>query len=177
MKFQMQAAPLRIFHALLQACHPVSRMGYAQWRHAVFGLLLPGRVFTSFVYVRLLAGGRPAATYLFCFAKKGMPKKATAKSPPLRVPACASQKMGNEANSLRLQGAYPLASGYRYAGVVHAPRNPCCTSNSFISNPFSAQHKRQRHMRKANVNTSVVQPPFHCIGNIKALRTTAICCF
>jgi hypothetical protein len=41
---------------------------------AVF--LLYGLVFTSVIVVRLLAGGRPAASHLFCFAKKGMPKKA-----------------------------------------------------------------------------------------------------
>jgi hypothetical protein len=41
-----------------------------------FCLLLPSLVFTSVVVVRLLAGGRPATTYLFCFAKKGNPKKA-----------------------------------------------------------------------------------------------------
>jgi hypothetical protein len=42
-----------------------------------FALLWLGLVSTSVVAVRLLAGGRPATTYLFCFAKKGMPKKAT----------------------------------------------------------------------------------------------------
>jgi hypothetical protein len=52
-------------------------MEYARWRHAVFGLLLPGRVCTSVVTVRLLAGGRPAATPFSCFAKKRKQKKAT----------------------------------------------------------------------------------------------------
>jgi hypothetical protein len=30
---------------------------------------------------------------------------------------------------------------------------------SFIPYPFSAMHKRQRHMRKAKINTSVVRLP------------------
>jgi hypothetical protein len=29
------------------------------------------------IFLRLLAGGSPAASHLFCFAKKGNPKKAT----------------------------------------------------------------------------------------------------
>ncbi|WP_422944650.1 hypothetical protein [Undibacterium sp. Ren11W] len=94
--------------------------------------LLSGLVFTSVVVVRLLAGGRPATTYLFCFAKKGMPKKATQSRCPCGIPNCASRKMGNEANSLR--------------------------SDSFTSNPFSAPHNWQRHMRirvKSRVKTNV----------------------
>jgi hypothetical protein len=58
-------------------------------------------------------------------------KRRRRKVAALRVPACASQKMGKVRNSLR--------------------------SNTNLSNPFSAPHKRQRHMRKANVNTSVVR--------------------
>jgi hypothetical protein len=50
-------------------------------------------------------------------SRKGS-KRRRRKVAALRVPACAGQKMGNEANSLR--------------------------SDSFISNPFSAMHKRQR---------------------------------
>jgi hypothetical protein len=38
------------------------------------------------VVFRSPAGGRPAATYLFCFAKKGKPKKATAPSLPFGFP-------------------------------------------------------------------------------------------
>jgi hypothetical protein len=49
--------------------------------------------------VRLLAGGRPAATYLFCFAKKGMPKKATQSRCPCGIPNCAGRKMGKVRNS------------------------------------------------------------------------------
>ncbi|MFZ6749946.1 hypothetical protein [Undibacterium sp. Ren11W] len=94
---------------------------------AVF--LLSGLVFTSVIVVRLLAGGRPAVTYFSCFAKKSKQKKATQSRCPCGMPNYAGRKMGNEANSLPLQGAYPLASGYRYAGVVHVPRNPCCTSD------------------------------------------------
>jgi hypothetical protein len=52
-------------------------MGYARWRHAVFALLWLGLVSTSVVVVRLLAGGRPAATSFSCFAKKRKQKKAT----------------------------------------------------------------------------------------------------
>jgi hypothetical protein len=54
-----------------------SRMEYARWRHAVLGLRLLGRVYISVVVVRLLAGGRPAATPFSCFAKKRKQKKAT----------------------------------------------------------------------------------------------------
>ncbi|WP_295762441.1 hypothetical protein [Undibacterium sp.] len=40
------------------------------WFLSVFGLLWPGRVFTSFVHGRLPTGGSPVATYFSCFAKK-----------------------------------------------------------------------------------------------------------
>ncbi|MES2047492.1 MAG: hypothetical protein V4447_03755, partial [Pseudomonadota bacterium] len=59
----------------------------------------------SVAVFRLLAGGRPAATNLSCFAKKGLPKKATAFA-ALRVPACAGQKMGNERNSPSAQTTF-----------------------------------------------------------------------
>jgi hypothetical protein len=85
------------------------------------GLLVLCACCSSVVVVRLLAGGRPATTYLFCFAKKGMPKKATQSRCPCGIPNCAGRKMGNEANSLR--------------------------SDSFTSDPFSAPHNWQRHMR------------------------------
>jgi hypothetical protein len=78
-------------------------------------------------------------------------KRRRRKVAALRVPACAGQKMGNEANSLR--------------------------SDSFISNPFSAMHKRQRHMRKAKVNTSVVQLPFLYTRIAQARCATATRCF
>jgi hypothetical protein len=49
---------------------------------------------------RVLVGGSPTASYLFCFAKKGNPKKATLYA-ALRVPNYAKQKMGSCGNSLR----------------------------------------------------------------------------
>ncbi len=110
--FKSMPLPLRIYHALLRACWPARRMEYAQWQ---------GAWFTSVVVVRLPAGGRPAATYFSCFAKKSKQKKATQSRCPFGIPNCAARKMGNEANSLR--------------------------SDSFISNPFSAPHNWQRHMR------------------------------
>ncbi|WP_295749824.1 hypothetical protein [Undibacterium sp.] len=91
MEFQMQAAPLRIFHALLQAHWPASRMGYACWRHAVFALLRLGLVCTSVVVVRLLAGGRPAATPFSCFAKKSKQKKAPQSRCPSGSRLCRSK--------------------------------------------------------------------------------------
>jgi hypothetical protein len=118
----------------------------------------------------LLAGGEPAATYLFCFAKKGRPKKATARL-ALRVltlrfsTICAAQKMGRVLNSLPLQGASALASEDRYAGAKHASRNPCYTSNTGLFFPFSARHKLQSLKRKRNVKTNIktniktAQPP------------------
>jgi hypothetical protein len=87
----MQATPLRIFHAPLQAHWPESRMGYARWRHAVFGLLWLGLVCTSVVAVRLLAGGRPAATPFSCFAKKRKQKKATQSRCPAGSRLCKSK--------------------------------------------------------------------------------------
>jgi hypothetical protein len=60
------------------------RMEYAQWLAGVF-------VFTSVVVARLLAGGRPATTYLFCFAKKGMPKKAPQSRCPSGSRLCRSK--------------------------------------------------------------------------------------
>jgi hypothetical protein len=45
----------------------------------------------SNVILRLQAGGRPAATYLFCFAKKGKPKKATALRCPMGARLCKSK--------------------------------------------------------------------------------------
>jgi hypothetical protein len=133
------------------------------WR--CFCFLSSGFVFTSVVVVRLLAGGRPATTYLFCFAKKGMPKKAPQSRCPCGMPNCAGRKMGNEANSLPLQGAYPLASGYRYAGVVHAPRNPCYTSNTNLSDPFSASHnwQVQQGIRVAPLRACVTKLPCKAI--------------
>jgi hypothetical protein len=78
-------------------------------------------------------------------------KRRRRKVAALRVPACAGQKMGKVRNSLR--------------------------SNTNLSNPFSAMHKRQRHMRKAKVNTSVVQPPLLRTSNAQAHRAKANCCF
>jgi hypothetical protein len=78
-------------------------------------------------------------------------KRRRRKVAALRVPACARQKMGKVRNSLR--------------------------SNTNLSNPFSAMHKRQRHMRKANVNTSVVRLPSLHARNAQAHRATANCCF
>jgi hypothetical protein len=61
-------------------------MEYTCWRHAVFALRLLGRVFTSFVALRLLAGGRPAATPFSCFAKKRKQKKSLPYGfPPVQV--------------------------------------------------------------------------------------------
>ena len=105
----------------------------------------------SVVVVRLLAGGRPAATPFSCFAKKRKQKKATQSRCPAGARLCRSK------NGKRSKLA--------------------CGSDSFISNPFSAMHKRQRHMRKANVNTSVVRLPSHRARNAHARRATAICCF
>jgi hypothetical protein len=96
-------------------------------------------VFTSVIVVRLLAGGRPAATYFSCFAKKSKQKKAPQSRCPCGIPNCAGRKMGNEANSLR--------------------------SDSFTSNPFSAQHNWQRHMRirvKIRVKSHVKSSPRRC---------------
>jgi hypothetical protein len=66
---------------------------------------LLGLVYISVVVVRLLAGGRPAATPFSCFAKKRKQKKATQSRCPCGIPACAGQKMGNEANSPAAQTA------------------------------------------------------------------------
>jgi hypothetical protein len=44
--------------------------------------------------LRSPAGGRPAATDLFCFAKKGKPKKATALPLPLRGSRLCKSKNG-----------------------------------------------------------------------------------
>jgi len=41
-----------------------------------------------------VAGGSPAASYLFCLAKKGNPKKATAEPLALRASQCCSAKNG-----------------------------------------------------------------------------------
>ena len=46
-------------------------------------------------------------------------------------PASPGAAAGSETNSLPLQGAYPLASGYRSAGAGHVPRTPCFTSDMF----------------------------------------------
>jgi hypothetical protein len=44
--------------------------------------------------LRSLAGGSPAATYLFCFAKKGKPKKASALPQSLRDSQLCETKNG-----------------------------------------------------------------------------------
>jgi len=63
--------------------------------------------------------------------------------------------MGSERNSLPLQGAPPLASGYRSAGVEQ------CSTKSLhylkqrsLLYPFSALHKRQCHSGwQVNINS------------------------
>jgi len=51
----------------------------------------------------LLAGGGPAATYLFCFAKKGRPKKATAQTLPFGFPFVRGRKWETKTTRLRLR--------------------------------------------------------------------------
>jgi hypothetical protein len=119
-------------------------MGYARWRHAVLGLLWLGLVYISAVVVRLQAGGRPAATPFSCFAKKRKQKKATQSRCPAGTRLCKSK------NGKRSKLA--------------------CGSDSFISNPFSAMHKRQRHMRTAKVNTSVVRFRFSAQATHKRIE-------
>jgi hypothetical protein len=80
------ATPARIFHALLQAHWPESRIEYACWRHTVLSLLLPGLVYISVVDVRLPTGGSPVATSFLCFAKETEAKKGDAKSLPCGCP-------------------------------------------------------------------------------------------
>jgi hypothetical protein len=70
---------------------PASRMEYARWRHALFALLWLGLVSISVVVVRLLAGGRPAATPFSCFAKKRKQKKATQSRCPAGARLCRSK--------------------------------------------------------------------------------------
>ncbi|RQO34311.1 hypothetical protein DBR37_11975 [Herminiimonas sp. KBW02] len=83
-----------------------------------------------FFVEKWVAGSGPAATHLSCFAKKSKQKKATTAPLPLRGACLCKTKMGSGRNSLPLQGAYPLASGYRYAGADSVPRIPCYTSNN-----------------------------------------------
>ncbi|MNJ74462.1 hypothetical protein D3C77_714010 [compost metagenome] len=64
---------------------------------------------------KCVAGGGPAAAHFLCFAKESKQRKATATVVALGVN-----------NSLPLQGAYPLASGYRYAGAEQ------CSANSLL---------------------------------------------
>ncbi|RBA24920.1 hypothetical protein [Herminiimonas fonticola] len=52
-----------------------------------------------FLRVGSVAGGSPAASYLFCFAKKGNPKKATAQPLPFGFPFVQIKKW--EANETR----------------------------------------------------------------------------
>jgi hypothetical protein len=129
------------------ACEP---HGICVMAACCFGLLRPGLVYISVVIVRLQAGGRPAATPFSCFAKKRKQKKATQSRCPAGTRLCKSK------NGKRSKLA--------------------CGSDSFISNPFSAQHKRQRHMRTAKVKTSVVRLPFLYTRIAQARRATAICC-
>jgi hypothetical protein len=118
-------------------------MEYARWRHAVFALRRLGLVSTSVVAVRLLAGGRPAATPFSCFAKKRKQKKAT-QFAALRVPACASQKMGNEANSPAAQTAsflihfLPCTSGSAADGERQHIHSVTCASPSARVGTISA---------------------------------------
>ncbi len=83
------------------------------------------------VALRLPAGGRPAATYLSCFAKKGMPKKATAFRCPAGSRLCKSQN-GKCRNSLR---------------------SNICTSFSIFCLAQSAAHKRNSQFKcRCNFN-------------------------
>ena len=83
-------------------------------------------------FLSLLCDCRPVVDRqlltFFASPKKRKPKKATTKVAALRVPICASQKMGKVRNSLR--------------------------SNTNFSYPFSAPHKWQRHMRNFRSKTT-----------------------
>jgi hypothetical protein len=57
----------------------------------VFLFVVAWSFFTSVVVVRLPAGGRPAASHLFCFAKKGDPKKAMQSRCPAGARLCRSK--------------------------------------------------------------------------------------
>ncbi|MCH8619476.1 hypothetical protein [Undibacterium sp. TS12] len=81
----------------------------------------------------LLQQGVDSTAPLACGLDAGSAKRALrnpANIPLKGGPFAASQKMGRLENSpSALPEEHALASACRYAGVVHAPRNPCYTSN------------------------------------------------
>ncbi|MES2106183.1 MAG: hypothetical protein V4634_19345 [Pseudomonadota bacterium] len=80
------------------------------------------------------AGGGPAATYLFCFAKKGKPKKATADLPPVMA----------------------LAPSHFVHPKKWEMNETRCAQTTFISDPFSVTHKMLRPERMKVKNN------YHC---------------
>jgi len=60
----------------------------------------------------------------FASPKKVSKERRPRRRCPFGVPVCAGQKMGSGRNSLPLQGAYPLASGYRNAGAEQCSAKP-----------------------------------------------------
>jgi len=126
-------------------------------KKALFGALFLLVWFFCFVLVRWcwllyffghswFAGGSPAASYLFCFAKKGNPKKATAQPLPFGFPFVQIKKW--EANEIR------------------------CAQTAFTSFPFSAPHKRQRH---SGLTSTAVQRQQHWHETIKKLLSDQGC--
>ncbi|MGZ3238279.1 MAG: hypothetical protein ACXU8A_12985, partial [Burkholderiaceae bacterium] len=85
------------------------------------------------------AGGSPAASYLFCFAKKGNPKKATAQTLPLRgsheISASAGKR--NQLASLRhVSLLYPTGTLLSWQRLKRNskktnPKKPCSATATF----------------------------------------------
>jgi hypothetical protein len=74
-----------------------------------------------FLRAASVAGGSPAASYLFCFAKKGNPKKATAQPLPFGFPSVQIKKW--EANETRYaQTAFTSFSIFCFAQTAASQR-------------------------------------------------------
>jgi adenosylcobinamide-GDP ribazoletransferase len=81
--------------------------------------------------------------------------------------------MGNERNSLPLQGASSLASEDRYAGAKHASRNPCYTSNKghffihFRHRKIGSATAEVQRQKQSQTQTPAFLPPSYSMNPLR----------
>ena len=147
----MPTPPSRISDAV---CRPVCLRSAWNMRSGlvVFLFVVAWSFFTSVVVVRLPAGGRPAASHLFCFAKKGDPKKATQSRCPAGARLCRS-KNGERSKLATLKQASFL--------IHFLPGTSGSATCEFDSKAESKTSKRRvRHAHRLGSTLSIISAAF-----------------